>query len=189
MFISHSLSPFITYIGQDLAYYESPPGIQLLHCHRFDASIQVLHFLWRLAHGVWRMAYGVWRMAYVFMVYGGWRMCYDLRHTPPRPPLRRLGSAQVLLLADDFVFVAHGAATRKSQARMFEASRILDCMTDQGGATTFVDAFAAAEALRAADPQAFRTLSQVTPDSNPDPRAGEPWLKPNPPNPRPRTLT
>jgi gamma-butyrobetaine dioxygenase len=27
-------------LHQDLVYYESPPGLQLLHCLRFDASIQ-----------------------------------------------------------------------------------------------------------------------------------------------------
>mmetsp|Transcript_69604 Transcript_69604/g.112930 ORF Transcript_69604/g.112930 Transcript_69604/m.112930 type:complete len:246 (-) Transcript_69604:6-743(-) len=68
--INIAYSPVSLDLHQDLAYYESPPGLQLLHCLRFDESIQ-------------------------------------------------------------------------------------------GGATTFVDGFAAAEKLRSTNPDAFKTLTEI----------------------------
>ncbi len=38
--INIAYSQYALELHQDLAYYESPPGVQLLHCMQFDSSIQ-----------------------------------------------------------------------------------------------------------------------------------------------------
>lgn len=128
---------------QDLVYYESPPGLQLLHCMRFDQDIMVSP---PASHPPPH-------------VFPSPRLPAPFRPRAPQTPATpQPASASREMACAWMACIAREPGPRKLIRRGVGAR--------QGGESSLADAFHAAEILRERDPKAFATLSRVCPLSH-----------------------